>query len=153
MAPPVNSYPPTGFHFRVVFSGIGDEDIDSRFQSVSGLSMEMETESKKEGGENRYEHILPVRAKFAPLVLKRGLIKNSALLKEWCNNAFLSLDFKPVDLTITLLNEEHTPLITWSVKHAFPKKWSLTDLNAEQNALAIETFELNYHYFSILESQ
>ncbi|MGV8136591.1 MAG: phage tail protein [Mangrovibacterium sp.] len=152
MAGGAQSYPPAGFHFRVVFSGIGEEDIDSRFQSVSGLSMEMETESRKEGGENRYEHVLPVRAKFAPLVLKRGLIRNSELLKKWCSNAFLLLDMKPVDLTISLLNEEHVPLITWSVKHAIPKKWNLTDLNAEQNALAIETFELSYHYFSILDS-
>jgi len=57
-------YPPVGFHFRVVFSGIGDSDVDSRFQSVSGLSMELETETVKEGGENRYEHVLPVRSKF-----------------------------------------------------------------------------------------
>ncbi len=120
MAGGAQTYPPAGFHFRVVFSGIGEEDIDSRFQSVSGLSMEMETESRKEGGENRYEHVLPVRAKFAPLVLKRGLIKNSELLKKWCSNAFLLLDMKPVDLTISLLNGEHVPLITWSVKHAIP---------------------------------
>lgn len=144
-------YPPAAFHFRVVFSGIGDEDIDSRFQSVAGLSMELETESRKEGGENRYEHVLPVRSKYAPLVLKRGLVKNSALLKEWCSNAFLLLDVKPVDLIISLLNEEHLPLVSWNVKHAMPKKWNLTDFNAEQNALAIETFELNYHYFTILE--
>ncbi len=142
-------YPPASFHFRVVFTGLGDSGIDSRFQSVSGLSIEMETESRKEGGENRYEHALPVRSKFAPLVLKRGLVKDSALLNEWCNNAFQSLDIRPVDLTISLLNPEHEPLMTWNVKHAWPKKWSLSDLNAEQNTLAIETFELQYHYFTI----
>jgi hypothetical protein len=41
-----SGYPPLGFHFKVVFTGIGDEEIDSRFQNVSGLSMVMETESK-----------------------------------------------------------------------------------------------------------
>ena len=148
-ATPSQNYPPVGFHFRVVFTGIGDKDIDSRFQSVSGLSMEMQTESIREGGENRYEHVLPVRARFTPLVLKRGLVKDSALLTQWCDNAFLSLDIRPVDLIISLLNENHEPLITWNVKHAWPKKWSLSDLNAEQNSLAIETFELQYHYFSV----
>jgi len=144
-----NYYPPVGFHFRVVFSGIGDGDVDSRFQSVSGLSTEMETESVKEGGENRYEHVLPVRSKFPLLVLKRGLIKKSALLTQWCNDAFQSLIIKPVDISISLLNEAHEPLMTWNVKHAWPKKWSLSELNAEQNALAIETFELQYQFFTI----
>jgi len=142
-------YPPAGFHFRVVFSGIGDSDVDSRFQSVSGLSMELETESVKEGGENRYEHVLPVRSKFPLLVLKRGLVSNSDLLKKWCNDAFQSLIIKPVDLTVSLLNEEHEPLMTWNIRHAWPKKWSLSDLDAEKNELAIESFELQYHYFTL----
>lgn len=141
--------PPVGFHFRVVFIGVGTEEIDSRFQSVSGLTMELETESRKEGGENRYEHVLPVRAKYPVLVLKRGLIRNSELLTSWCRDAFLSLLIRPVDLAISLLNEAHTPLLTWNVAHAWPKKWSLSDLNAEQNALAIETFELQYQYFTL----
>jgi phage tail-like protein len=144
-----NYYPPVGFHFRVVFSGIGDGEVDSRFQSVSGLSMELETESVKEGGENRYEHVLPVRSKFPLLVLKRGLVKDSALLTQWCNDAFQSLIIKPVDISISLLNEHHEPLMTWNIKHAWPKKWSLSELNAEQNALAIETFELQYQFFTI----
>lgn len=144
-----NYYPPVGFHFRVVFSGIGDGELDSRFQSVSGLSMELETESVKEGGENRYEHVLPVRSKYPLLVLKRGLVKNSALLTQWCNDAFQSLIIKPVDISVSLLNEEHEPLMTWNVKHAWPKKWSLSDLNAEQSTIAIETFELQYHYFTL----
>jgi len=143
-------YPPVGFHFRVVFTGIGAGEIDSRFQSVSGLNMELETESKKEGGENRYEHVLPVRAKYPILVLKRGLIKDSELLKTWCSQTFISLLIQPVDLTVSLLNETHEPLMTWNVKHAWPRKWSLSELNAEQNSLAIETFELQYQYFTIL---
>ncbi len=142
-------YPPAGFHFLVVFSGIGDSDVDSRFQSVSGLSMELETESVKEGGENRYEHVLPVRSKFPLLVLKRGLVSNSDLLKKWCNDAFQSLIIKPVDLTVSLLNEEHEPLMTWNIRHAWPKKWSLSDLDAEKSELAIESFELQYHYFTL----
>ncbi len=144
-----NTYPPVGFHFRVVFTGIGEEQIDSRFQSVSGLSAEMEIETRKEGGENRFEHALPVRAKFPLLILKRGLISNSKLLTQWCNNVFFNLIVEPKDLTVSLLNEEHEPLLTWNVKHAWPKKWSMSDLNAEQNSLAIESFELQYQYYTI----
>ena len=41
-------YPPVGFHFKVEFPGIGN-DNDCRFQSVSGLTVEYDTESFKEG--------------------------------------------------------------------------------------------------------
>jgi phage tail-like protein len=118
MADSARQYPPVGSHFRVVFTGIGTEDIDSRFQSVSGLHIELETEAKKEGGENRYEHALQVRAKYPLLVLKRWLVRDSELLRKWCSDAFGSLIIKAVDLTVSLLDETHEPLLTWSVKHA-----------------------------------
>jgi len=81
--------------------------------------------------------------------LKRGLVSNSDLLKKWCNDAFQSLIIKPVDITVSLLNEEHEPLMTWNIKHAWPRKWSLSDLDAEKSELAIESFELQYHYFTL----
>jgi phage tail-like protein len=143
-------YPPPGFHFRVIFGTDPVDSIDTRFQSVSGLSVDMETQTVKEGGELRYEHVLPVRAKYPPLILKRGLVvKNSPLLMTWCSNAFNNFSFDPINILIQLLNEAHQPVMTWEIIHAWPKKWSLSDLNAEQNALAIETFELQYHYFNI----
>jgi phage tail-like protein len=149
MAADPTTYPPVGFHFKVTFTGIGDENIDSRFQNVSGLSMEMETESKKEGGENRFEHALPVRAKFPVLVLKRGLMTKSELLVGWCNDVFNNFIIEPKDLTVSLLNEDHEPLLTWNVVQAWPKKWSMSDLNAEQNSIAIESFELQYQYYTL----
>ena len=53
--------PPVGFHFRVEFLDIQTVTDDILFQSVSGLAVTMETESVKEGGENRFEHVMPVR--------------------------------------------------------------------------------------------
>jgi phage tail-like protein len=47
------------------------------------------------------------------------------------------------------MNEKSEPLRTWNVTHAIPKKWSVTDLNANENAIVIETLELIYQYFTI----
>ena len=44
---------------------------EQRFQDVSGLSFEIETETFVEGGENRFEYKLPKRIKYPNLVLKR----------------------------------------------------------------------------------
>lgn len=140
-----NYYPPLGFHFRVEFGNIKGE---FQFQSVSGLSVELETEQIAEGGENRFKHKLPVRTKFPNLVLKRGVLVNSELIK-WCRKAVEEYEITPVNITISLLNEEHEPLMTWNVVHAYPIKWAVADFNAEESKIVIETIELAYNYFNI----
>tara|TARA_R110002050_G_scaffold220306_1_gene356156 strand:+ start:48 stop:488 length:441 start_codon:yes stop_codon:yes gene_type:complete len=144
-----NPYPPVSFHFKVEFNGISSQDNDVQFQSVSGLSVDIETEEFAEGGENRFKHKFPVRSKFPNLILKRGMVTDSELIK-WCQNAIESFQFEPVDLTVKLLNENHEPLITWNVVHAYPVKWSVVDLNAEESKIAVETIELAYNYFRLV---
>ena len=141
-------YPPPGFHFRVEFIGIGN-DNDVRFQSVGGLSMELEVETIKEGGQNLYEHKLPGRAKFSDLSLKRGLLLDSSLI-AWVENALYNRDFLPANLNISLLNNAHEALMTWKVFGAWPRKWNISDLNANENSVMIETLELSYSFYKIL---
>lgn len=140
-----NYYPPLGFHFKVEFANqIGEYE----FQSVSGLNVELETEQVAEGGENRFKHKLPVSTRYPNLVLKRGIRVDSALTK-WCREALEDFDIKPTNITISLLNENHEPLMTWNVVHAYPVKWSVSEFNAEKSQLAIESIELAYNYFNI----
>jgi phage tail-like protein len=141
-------YPPLGFHFKVEFTNLNGE---YEFQSVSGLTVNLETEEIAEGGENRFKHKLPVKTSFPNLVLKRGLLVNSALI-EWCREAVEDFTITPTDITISLLNEEHEPLMTWNVVHAYPVKWAMADFNAEENKLVIETIELAYNYFKIQQN-
>jgi len=141
-------YPPVGFHFRVEFVSIGN-DNDIRFQSVAGLSVEYDVESYKEGGENRFEHKLPVRTKYSDLTLKRGMLTDSKVI-AWCLNAFQNRVFLPIQVNVSLLNEKHQPLKTWRVDRAWPKKWSVSDFNAQENAVVIETLELSYSQFTVI---
>lgn len=140
-------YPPVGFYFRVTFTGVSDQDLDTRFQSVSGLSVDMQTESIKEGGENRFEHVLPIRSSYQNLTLKRGLMVSSKII-DWCRDALENLIVEPADILVELLNSEGNALQSWNVVHAWPKKWSVSDFNAESNTVVIETLELNYNYFT-----
>ncbi len=141
-------YPPVGFHFAVRF-GISDDENDTRFQSVSGLSVEYETETINEGGENRFVHEIPVRTSYSNLVLKRGMLVDSTVV-QWCIDAFENRSFEPTDMQILLLNENHEPLKTWSVVRAWPKRWSVSDFNAEDNSVVIETLELSYRYYKLM---
>jgi phage tail-like protein len=140
-------YPPWGFHYKVEFEGSSQLN-EASFQSASGLSVEYDTEEYKEGGENRFTHKLPVRTKYADLVLKRGLLVGSATV-QWFLDAFRERIFEPKTVTVTLLNEKSEPLRTWSVVHAVPKKWTVSDFNAGENAVVVETLELTYRYFTV----
>ncbi|QLQ30515.1 MAG: phage tail protein [Candidatus Thiothrix singaporensis] len=143
----VDYYPPWGFYYKVEFS-ISKDRNDVRFQSVSGLSVEYDYDSFKEGGENRFEHKLPVRTKYADMVLKRGMLTESSVI-NWFLDAFRDRRFTPADLNVILMNEQGEPLRVWKVAHAIPKKWQVSDLNANDNAIVVETLELSYRYFTL----
>jgi phage tail-like protein len=140
------AYQTVNFHFKVEFN-LGKDDVDVRFQSVSGLDSTLDTETLKEGGENRFEHVMPVRRKYGPLTLKRGLIKPSdSGITAWIQRAFDDEEVVPLEtVVIKLLNEEHKPLMVWTINNVWPRSWKIAELNAEQGAVLIETLELNYN--------
>lgn len=139
---------PVVFHFRVeLLFGGESEDVDLRFQEVTGLNAELGIEEVTEGGENRFSHRLPNRAKFGNLVLKRGMA-NSSQLVSWVEDAIYNFSFKPVDAIVSMLNEKHEPIFVWSFSKVWPVKWQASDLKAQDNAIAIETFELSYDNFT-----
>lgn len=144
-------YPPVGFHFLVEVLGLKPNDSDVRFTEVSGLSVELQTEEVAEGGENRFVQKYPTRARFPELVLKRGLLRNSEVW-NWARECIEDFTIQPKSVDVKLLNENHEPLMTWHVVGAYPTKWSVTDLNASNNAVVIESLQLFYQYFTVDKS-
>jgi len=132
---------PVGFHFSVEF-GIGEDDIDHRFQEVAGMGAEITTEDLREGGAD-VTYKLPTGIKFSNLVLKRGLITDSKVL-DWCRDAIELFIFKPKNVKVNLLDENHTALASWKFIGAYPVKWSISDFKAQDNSLVIESMELTF---------
>ena len=146
-----NYYPPTGFHFKVEVLGLPPNNNDVRFTEVSGLSVELGTEEIAEGGENRFIQKFPARAKYPELVLKRGLLVNSEIV-TWIRQCIEDFNIKPKNIDVKLLNEEHQPLMTWHVINAYPTKCAVSDLNATNNAVVIESLQFFYQYFTVDKS-
>jgi len=69
------------------------------------------------------------------------MLIDSAVI-DWCRDAIENFAFRPVNLTIKLLNQEHQPLISWNVVHAYPVKWSVEDFSAEESKLVLKTLSL-----------
>ena len=141
-------YPPVGFHFKVEVLDLPPGDSDVRFTEVSGLSVEMATEEVPEGGENRFIQKYPTRTKYPELVLKRGLLLNSEVIK-WVRECIENFNIQPKNIDVKLLNEEHEPLITWHLVKAYPTKWAVSDFNASNSSVVIETLQLVYQFFTV----
>lgn len=139
-------YPPVGFHFKVEIAGLSG-DSEMRFSEVSGLSVEIATEEIAEGGENRFIQKYPTRTKHPELVLKRGLLVGSAA-QDWIRECVESDTITPKTIYVKLLNEQHQPLMTWKLVNAYPTKWGISDLNASNSTVVIESLQFYYQYFT-----
>jgi phage tail-like protein len=136
------------FHFLVTFE-LPQLPGDMNFQEVTGLSVEAQYDVIKAGGQNAFEYRLPLRPRYSDLVLKRGYTMISGIT-AWMIEAFENYNYKPTNLIITLLNEEHIPLSAWYVVNALPVKWELSPFNAEDSKIVIESMTLRYDYFKSL---
>jgi len=156
-----NDYPPLGLYFQVFFFEVKskyspDHDFWG-FQSVSGLTSEVVTETYKEGGQ-KYGYELPVKTQYPNLVLKRGLWIPKEKMSDdgpkellyWCQEMMESLIVRPTNIYIDLISPSNTLLMSWMVYNAWPKKWTLSDFNAEESQIVIETMELHYDYFKLI---
>ena len=144
------SDPILGMRFGVFFfaGGAIPNPIDIRFQKVSGLSSEVDTESVREGGQNLYTQRLPVGVRYNNLVLERGMVVGSPLNVEF-NVAMSLFKFAASNVLVTLLDESKAPLAAWLFMKAYPVKWSTSDLAAEPG-LVVDTMELAYTRMQIM---
>ncbi len=137
---------PVAFSFEVVVAGVNDTASGS-FQEVSGINVKLESETIKEGGENRFAHRLPNPPKYENLILKRGMVLSSALI-VWARDAVEKFTFTTKSVIVNLLDETGTPLASWSFVNAYPVALRVSDFKAQENAIVIETLELSYDYFT-----
>lgn len=138
------NYPLVKFHFQVEWGGtkIG-------FTEVSGLDVETEIVEYRHGASPEYSKIkMPGMQKFGNITLKRGTFATDNEFYTWWNTVKLNT-IERRDITISLLNEEHDPVVTWKVKNAWPTKVQSTDLKADGNEVAIESMEVVHEGLSI----
>ena len=79
--------------------------------------------------------------KYANIVLKRGIIAADNEFATWLSTVRMN-KVERRDLVISLLNEEHDPVMVWEVHHAFPVKVEGPAFKSTGNEVAIESIEL-----------
>jgi len=138
------TYPLVKFHFQVEWGG-----TNIGFTEVSGLDVETEVVEYRAGSNKEYSKLkMPGMQKFGNITLKRGTFKSDNEYFQWWNTVKLNT-IERRDVTISLLNEEHSPVVVWKVKNAWPTKIQSTDLKADGNEVAIESIELAHEGITI----
>jgi len=137
-------YPIPKFHFQVEWGGskIG-------FTEVSGLDVETEVIEYRDGASPEYVKTkMPGMQKFSNITLKRGTFQGDNEFYDWWNTVALNT-IERRDITISLLNENHEPVVVWKVKNAWPAKVQSTDLKSDGNETAIESIEVAHEGLTI----
>ena len=141
MADPTVSYPLPKFHFEVNWGGarIG-------FSRITGLEVSTSVIEYREGSYLIYNTTKqPGRTLYSNIVLERGTFLHDFEFFTWWQKTYnfqeRSQQFRR-DITISLLDETHKPVMMWLVVNAWPchVKWS--ELNATDNQVMMESLEL-----------
>lgn len=130
-------YPLPKFHFYVDWAG-----ASIKFSEVAGLDKENEVIEYRDGASREYSKLkMPGLQKYSNITLKRGVFAGDNEFFDWMNTVKMNT-IERRDITISLLNENHEPVMVWKAKNAWPTKIQSTDLKADGNEVAIESMEL-----------
>ena len=132
------------YHFSVDWGG-----TRTGFMEVSGLDIEIEAVSFRDGGspDDSFKK-LPGLRKYADITLKRGIIKGDNDFFNWINTKQIGTIQKR-DVTILLLDENHSPIVKWKIKNAFPVKYTGPVLNANSSDIAMEALVLTHEGITV----
>ncbi|HEY9560204.1 MAG TPA: phage tail protein [Anseongella sp.] len=140
----MTTYPIPKFHFQVEWGGskIG-------FTEVTGLDITTEVIEYRDGASPEFSKVkMPGQRTFSNITLKRGTFAGDNEFYKWFNTVNMN-QIERRDLIISLLNENHEPVVVWKVKNAWPLKVTPTDLTAEGNDVALESLELAHEGLTI----
>lgn len=136
------NYPLTKFYFKVEW-GSGQF---GGFQEVTGLEMSREKAEYRHGLDKKFvKRQIPGMKTYGELTLKRGTFAGDNDFFDWWNGkSNPEQDGTPErrDITITLYNPAQKPVFVWNVEAAWPTKVTATDLQAENNEIAVESLVL-----------
>ena len=80
---------------------------------------------------------MPGIPSYSNVTLKRGILAGDNEFFDWISTVNLN-QVERRDVIISLLNEQHDPVMRWKISNAWPVKLEGPTLNATDNTVAIE---------------
>ncbi|MCM1100736.1 MAG: phage tail protein [Clostridium sp.] len=115
------------------------------FQKITGIGMQAETETYREGGMNSTVHIFP---KFCGdgqvLCLEKGIYagQENPLYPVGCRI--------PGVLSVMVTDHQGVPAKIYLFSGLIVKSWEIGEMSAEQNGILIDRFEVLYEDFRMV---
>ena len=144
--------PIPSFYFKVE---LDNEEIS--FQEVSGLEANLEVESVVEGGNNLFSHRLPVRQTYNNITLNKAVVEEEDDFYQWIRDSLLlqenivnsSFGERVKTIGIHLMSPKSAEEIrSWYIVDAYPIKWSISNLDASESKIAIDSVDLVFQYLT-----
>lgn len=125
------------FHFSV---DLGGTIINC--SEVSGLDIELDVIEYRDGNSQTFsKQKMSGLRKSSDVSIKKGLFKDDKQYYTWFNAVQMNVPERK-DVTISLLDEAHAPVMTWKLLNAWPKKISSPTMKSDSSEVAIESIEI-----------
>jgi phage tail-like protein len=142
---PDRTTPYLGFNFIVALTAGGGTDPVGGFSDVSGLHTEMKVAEYRAGNHaENHPQKLPATNTTGDVTCKRGVVNNTDI-SDWMEAVRTTgVAGKRDSVVITLLDETHQPVATWTLRSVMPLKWTGPTLAAKGGAdVAMEELVLS----------
>ena len=121
--------------------------LDAYFTECSGLTVNTEVMTVREGGLNNHVHQLPVRTSFNNLVLKTGYTMSNKLWEWYQKTINGKIEFKNISILLYLDSKPGVAVKRWEIEAAYPIKWNGPQFNSSTNELMVESIEVAFRSF------
>ncbi|NPV90565.1 MAG: phage tail protein [Firmicutes bacterium] len=136
--------PYRSFRFALEIDGIEA----ALFTEASGMNVSYDVIEFRAGDNKGRSVKLPGLTKIGNVTLKRG-VSDAMDMWEWFKGDGEGIvgAIERKDVTIKALDEEGSETATWTLYEAWPCKYVVSNLNASESAVLIETLELAFEGF------
>lgn len=129
-----------GYHFIVFL-----DTIAMGFQKVSGVSREIEMEEYREGGLNTRVHIFPKAC-----VSGRTLHLEKGIYSGVSHPFYIVGEKLKESMTLIVMGGSRLPQKSYIFTGLIVKKWEVGAMDADQNGLLIDRFDISYEDMDVL---
>jgi phage tail-like protein len=129
--------PLRAYNFKLLTNNV----TEGHFTEVTGLGVQVERISYREGGNNSIVRAIPGRVTYLPVTLRYGLTASQELW-DWLLTAVEGRVSRRNVSVVMLDSTGSTEVVRWNLINAWPQEWYGAPLNAMSQELAIETLVL-----------
>ncbi|MFE0381184.1 phage tail protein [Streptomyces inhibens] len=123
-----------------------DGESLGHFNGCDGLSSQVETEQRQEGGNNGFVWQLPTRVTFSTIRLTRPLTPDTTKVAKWISSVQTGIE-RPT-AQITALRADGSEVARWGLIDVLPVSWQGPALDPASPAVATEVLEIAHHGFT-----